>query len=602
VVRFFRPAARVVAWLGRLFTEDRAVARIALVFALSELVTLGWDLPGSHGWENDGVAPRDLFGGLANNLVPGHAHRYPLLHYVVLAVPSLPVLLVAALAGPLSADAIRNRVLSVPTMTAISVIAKLVATTMAVVTLVVLGRIVRRTAGARAGRFAALFAATNLTFAFYGRVSNLDVPYLFWTVLALDRLLDVAETRTLRDHLVFGALAAASVATKDQAYASYVLVFPFYLFVSLRGAGRDDRKRLLVTFAKVALASLFVYGLASGALLNPTGFAKRLAELRGPASQDWRMYSNDAAGVFANVRAAFVRQPAVFWPFPLLVLAYGGVLVSLFRRADDVKLAALRQLPFVAGLSNLLFFTLVVGRAEHRFLLPFGFFLSSYGGIACDALLARFPTALPRKGITVTLAVGFAWAGLASFAVHLTQLGDARREVARFLRGLHRGSTVETYGLTVYQPQFDVSAKSPYRVRRVGPDRAASRNPLVGASEVVGAIGGASARSPDVLVLSEGFANAYLEPAGRPGAPASAVIRARQRDLGTTWFVRRAVADELPGYHHVLVARASLPRWATALGLEPIRIQGTTGLSLWVLARNESPGATEPAPTTLPLR
>ena len=62
------------------------------LFGLTELVTLGWDLPGSHGWENDGVAPRDLFGGLANNLTPGHAHRYPLLHYLVLAVPCLPVL------------------------------------------------------------------------------------------------------------------------------------------------------------------------------------------------------------------------------------------------------------------------------------------------------------------------------------------------------------------------------------------------------------------------------------------------------------------------------------------------------------------------------
>src|SRR6187397_1812180 len=91
VVRTFRPASRVRAWLGRLFDEDSAVALVALCFALSKLVAVGWDVPGSHGWENDGIAPRDLFGGLANNLVPGHAHRYPLLHYLLLAVLSLPV-------------------------------------------------------------------------------------------------------------------------------------------------------------------------------------------------------------------------------------------------------------------------------------------------------------------------------------------------------------------------------------------------------------------------------------------------------------------------------------------------------------------------------
>src|SRR5688572_32054621 len=159
VVRFFGPASRLGAWLGRLVREDGAVAAMALAFAFSELVTLGWDLPGSHGWENDGIAPRDLFGGLAENLTPGHSHRYPLLHYLVVAVPSLPVLLVAALTGPLDAAGVRERVLSVPSMTAISVIAKLVATFMAALALVVLARVVRRTSGERAGRFTALFAA-----------------------------------------------------------------------------------------------------------------------------------------------------------------------------------------------------------------------------------------------------------------------------------------------------------------------------------------------------------------------------------------------------------------------------------------------------------
>jgi hypothetical protein len=606
VVRFFRPASQLGAWLGRLVREDGAVAAIALVFALSELVTVGWDLPGSHGWENDGVAPRDLFGGLANNLTPGHAHRYPLLHYLVLAVPCLPVLLVAALSGPLSAEALRDRVLSVPTMTAVSVTAKLVATAMAVIALVVLARIVRRTFGVRSGRFAALFAATNLTFAFYGRVSNLDVPYLFWTVLALDRLLDVAETGALRDHLVFAALAAASIATKDQAYASYVLVFPMYIYVSLRGTGGDARKRVFVTFAKAAVVATLAYGFASGALLNPTGFVKRLAELRGPASQDWRAYSQDLAGFVANVRAAFARQPADFWPLPMLGLAYAGVLVGLFSRApEDTKLAVLRPLSLLAGASNLVFFALLVGRAEHRFLLPFGFFLSAYGGVACDALLSRVPSGALQKAAVCVLGVGFGWAAVTSFAVHLTQLGDARREVARYLAGLPMGSSVETYGLTVYQPHFDVSPASPYRVSRIGPEPPAARNPLVGALEVKGAIGDAPARRPDAIVLSEGFSNAYLEPKGRLGMPSSAVVRARQRDRATASFVEQATRDGLPGYRRALVARATLPSWATAIGLRPVRIQSTTGSSVWVLVRTPAASATEPAPalpTTTVLR
>ena len=576
------------------------VAAIALAFGLSELVTLGWDLPGSHGWENDGVAPRDLFGGLANNLTPGHAHRYPFLHYLVLAVPSLPVLAIAALTGPLTADALRERVLSVPTMTAISVIAKLVAGVMATVALVVFARIVRRTVGERAGRFAALFVATNLTFAFYGRTSNLDVPYLFWTVLSFERLLDVAETRRPSTHFAFGALVAASVATKDQAYATYFLVLPIYLYVSLRNSNASERRQTLTTIAKAALVALAVYGFASGALLNPTGFVKRLAELGGPASQDWRLYSSDATGLLANVRAIVARQPADFWPLPMLALAYGGVLAAVLRRAGGAHRRVLVLLPFVAGFGNLVFFALLVGRSEHRFLLPFGFFLSAYGGVACDALLERVTAPRLRTALVGLFGMGFAWAGLESFAVHLTQFGDARREVVRYLARLPPGSSVETYGLTVYQPHFDVSPGAPYRVRRVGPERPGARNPLVGAEEFQGVIGDAVSRHPDVIVLSEGFANAYFEKKVRAGASTPGVVRARQRDRATVEFVRAAVANELAGYRQVLVARATIPTWARALGLRPVRIQSTTGSTLWVLAREGIQRNAEAAPSALP--
>lgn len=597
MVRSFRPASRLRAWLGRLLVEDRTVAGIALIFAATQLVTLVWDLPGTHGWENDGVAPRDLFGGLANNLLPGHTHRYPLLHYLLLGALSLPLLAGAALAGPLTAEGLRERVLSVVVMSGISLIAKVVATAMAVVAVVVLARIVRRTTSVRAGRFAALFAATNLTFAFYGRVSNLDVPYLFWTVLALDRLLDVAETQRRGAHFAFGALVAASVATKDQAYATYVLVLPLYLFVALRGAAGDERRRRFVLLAQVALATLAVYGFASGALLNPTGFLKRVAELRGSSSQDWRLYAADSAGFLANVRAVVRRQPADFWPLPVLLLAYAGLAVSFVRRPSEPQpLHFLRHLPLLAGLGNLVFFGLVVGRSEHRFLLPFGFFLSAYGGMACAEAVARCPTERARAVLVGVLGLGFGWAGLQSLAVHLTQLGDARREVSRFLGRLPPGSVVETYGLTVYQPHFDGTRTSPYRVRRIGPDRPAARNPLVGVEEIQGAIGDIDVRHPDAILLSEGFANAYLD-----GGRTSAVVRARRADEGTASLVNRAVADELAGYRQALVARATLPAWATAIGLRPVRIQSTTGSTVWVLTRDGTRHATDSSRTTLPL-
>ena len=37
-------------------------------------------LPGTFGWECDGIAPRDLFMTVGANLTPGSGHNYPLFH------------------------------------------------------------------------------------------------------------------------------------------------------------------------------------------------------------------------------------------------------------------------------------------------------------------------------------------------------------------------------------------------------------------------------------------------------------------------------------------------------------------------------------------
>ena len=223
----------------KLIREDRTVAWIVMVFALSQLVAIGWDLPGSYGWENDGIAPRDFFAGIAINLTPGQGHRYPMFHNLLIGVLSIPILLPAALsAESWTLPDLMEKILTVPTMTGVSLVAKLVSVLMACIALLVIARIARRTVSAEAGRWAAIWAATCLSFAYYGRVSNLDGPYLMWTVLVVDRLLSAAETRKRRDYVLFGVLAGAAVATKDQAYAG--LVLPGLIYVLLLPL-RSDR-------------------------------------------------------------------------------------------------------------------------------------------------------------------------------------------------------------------------------------------------------------------------------------------------------------------------------------------------------------------------
>lgn len=575
----------------KLLREDRAVGWIVLVFALSQIAAMGWDLPGSYGWENDGIAPRDFFAGIAINLTPGQGHRYPLFHNLVVGLLCIPVLLPAALrADDWTLSALMEQVLQVPTMTGVSIVAKAVGLLMACVSVLVLARIARRTVGKQAGRWAAIWAATCLSFAYYGRVSNLDGPYLMWTVLAMDRLLTVAEERRTRDYLVFGALAGAAVATKDQAYAGFVL--PGVVYLLLLPLRRDRPFGPRVKHYRDALwatlggaASLLIL---SGAAFNPSGYIARFRELTGGASHDWMRYERSLTGITQNLVDIGLAEEAFFWPWPVVALCWLGVATVLLSRSrDGIRSRAFRLLPLCAGVSSLLFFTLVVARCEHRFLLPFGFWLSYYGGVAAAAVLARakMRSLLASRAAALGLAVLVLLAAGHSAQVHLTQLGDARNEVAEYLSKLEPGTVVETYSLLVHLPHFDMSDTSPYDVQRVSRRPIAERNPLIGAKEIDEAYGLVSDRRPDVLVVPEYLAEEFIPRDLEEGEAAPAVLAQYQGDDDAQAFFRAVMSDALNGYEVVLIAKPELPRWASALGLRPVQVHASVGNRQRILRR-----------------
>ncbi len=576
--------------------EDRAVGWIVLVFVLSQLPAMVWDLPGSYGWENDGIAPRDFFAGIAINLTPGQGHRYPLFHNLVVGLLSLPLLLPAALrADDWTFTALREQMLQVAPMTGVSIVAKLVGLTMASVSVVMLARIARRTVSARAGRWAAVWAATCLSFAYYGRVSNLDGPYLMWTVLAIDRLLTVAEMRRTRDYLVFGALAGAAVATKDQAYAGFVL--PGIAYLLLLPLRRDQPFGPRAShYEKTALATLSGAAsllILSGALINPTGFVSRFQKLTGGASHDWMRYERSFEGLARNVFDLGRAQGEFLWPWPVVGLCWLGLgLVLVAASEGGLRSRTFRLLPLCAGASSVIFFTLVVARCEHRFLLPLGFWLAYYGGVVAAALLssaeARSPVAhrIAMAGCAILVVSAVAH----SAQVPLTQLGDARNEVTDYLAGLEQGTVVETYYFVVHLAHFDTSDASPYTLQRVSRRPISERNPLLGAKEIDEPYGRVSDRRPDVLVVPEALAQMFIPQALETGEANPSVLAERQADRDAQSFFRAVMNDSLNGYEVVLVAEPKLPDWASSLGLQPVQVHESVGNRQRILRRADSRG------------
>jgi Dolichyl-phosphate-mannose-protein mannosyltransferase len=521
-------------------------------------VGLGWGLPASDGWDNDGIAPRDFLPGLIESFTPGHYFTYPPAHLALLALLTLPVTAVVAARAPsLSPADVIGEALKVPYMTSYAIVARLVSVAMSLGLVYAVGRMAQEVAGKRAGVCAAAVCAVNVILTYYAHTTNLDVPYLFWALLALlelTRAIARAEPRRLRR---VAAFAAMSVATKDQGYALFVLGTPLALgcwaFVdpwprrNLRALGKE-----LAIAVAIGAAILLV---VDGALVNPSGFRARLAFLSGPASQPHAYYSADLAGRLRVLGDSVARFGQHYpWAFAPLVVA--GLARAAKVAERPARVAAL--VPLFAIASFTVAFNCVARRAEHRFLMPQMVLWAFYAGLGLDALLGV--TARPwRGGARAAAAAAFAWAAFRCADVDANLLLDPRYDAEAWL-GEHAvaGDVVEVHGNSVYLPRMPAQA----HVVRVGTDPARGRNPILGAEEKEDALGNLAARAPRFIVVSHGYAQHFLDD-GSGDAPSFGRIRSvKQVATGTdgdaATFFRQLFAGRL-GY-----TKAHVSTWASA--------------------------------------
>jgi hypothetical protein len=246
-------------WIELRQRGDAPLAAIVALAGIVRAIGIGWGLPSSDGWDNDGVAPRDFLAGLVETFTPGHHYTYPPVHLLLLGLLTLPISLSAvARAKSTAPPDVVAEILRVPYMTAIAYVARLVSWAMSLAIVYAVGRIADEIAtaitgdperGRRAGWCAAATAAVNVPLTYYAHTTNLDVPYLFWAclaLLALTRAILRQEPRRLR---ACALLAVAAIGTKDQAYALFLVGLPAALIGWLasdpwpRRHWREDRAR-----------------------------------------------------------------------------------------------------------------------------------------------------------------------------------------------------------------------------------------------------------------------------------------------------------------------------------------------------------------------
>ena len=483
--------------------------------AILRLVAITWGLPASDGWDDDGIAPRNIVSGLILTYQPGSYYIYPPLHYLLLTILTLPVTLVSLInAHSLHQQDVIASFIQPQYMTVDALVARLVNSAMSLGTILCVARITELIAGKRAGLFAAAALALEATGVYYAHVTNLDAAYLFWTSLSLlfwTRLVIEHEPKHLRWGIMF---AAAAIATKDQAYATFLLSAPALLAVWFLADSwpRRHAAKVIRPLALWTLIALFALLLADGAITNPVGFLKRLEFLTGPASRDYAFYAESWRG-----RLALLTDMAGHFPhsYPVAAASLGliGLALHVFNRHMDPARWAAGLLPLFAILSFTLAFNFVALRSEERFVLPQWVFSAVYIGIAADFLVFSDLRAVRYAAGCLLLPLAF-YALFECAALDRAFLADPRYDAERWLRAhVHPGQTLEIQGQNCYLPRLPEGAV----MTRVDTRPLVPRNPQIHVTEARQAYEDIEQRRPQFILIPKTWIMPFLLPEGDPG-------------------------------------------------------------------------------------
>jgi 4-amino-4-deoxy-L-arabinose transferase-like glycosyltransferase len=443
---------RLARWLAACAARwdvpvHRELVLLVLVTAGLNFCGLTWGLPGADDWAIDSITP---VGPLhyARQMVEAGSwwSKYPPLHFTLLVLVYAPFVAYLLLSGGLT---LGPGVAGYPyglaqpefALTVFTMLARVVSATMGIGTAVAVYLITREIAGRRAGFLAGLLFGCSPLAIYYAHTGNLDVPYMFWSSLALLCLVRVARGAPRVTYVLLGIFTAAAIATKDQAYGLFVLM-PLPLLVLHRrapeGRGFIDR-RLLLGFA----SAVVTYLLAANVLIDPHGWLRHLWYVTHEGSAPYQMFPATFTG-YAALAERTARLILDSFAAPAAVLGACGMVWTLRRRRPGAGLVAF------AGCSYLVLFLGPILYVLPRFVLPAVLVLAIFAGIA-GSVLWDTRHGLARLLVVVVLACSSGYGA----SMNLGLLWDTRYAAEEWL-ALHlpADAVVGTDGELTYLPRL----------------------------------------------------------------------------------------------------------------------------------------------------
>ncbi len=442
---------------------------ILLFNAVLYTVGVNWGLPNTTSWMADSLAPWDPLVGLTQAFSFGYFNKYPMMHQLLLAILYLPMVIyaIASHADPAGFQLYQflHYVRSADFATVLIYIGRFVSVAMGVGTVYYLYRAVRELFDEQAGLWAAVLLSFNTVLNFYSHTAKVEVPHIFWTMVALYYLIRVIRYDERKEYVYTTVFACMAFGTKDQAYAVFVLPFILYLFV-LPVLHREEgksitpvlfRRNMLIFVAVFVIGTLF----AENIILNWEGFLYRVKHLTGEGGTRSIHYTLDCAGIWALWRDVFRGIMIDAMGVPAFILSLGGVALLVIRRKDERKNILVESVFLIAMFSFMLFFVQIIRQSTIRFVMIQSILFTAYGGYA----LARIMDCIREKSwplksiVIVLLAAGGVYSFYNTVSVNVRLLRDARYNAEAWMNThIPKGAVIEYYTYTHYLPRFPEGA------------------------------------------------------------------------------------------------------------------------------------------------
>lgn len=427
-------------------SETKIVILIILASLIITIIGINWGLPSWEGWAADELIPARVLNAIEQSFSNGWHYKYPPVHFYLLAIVYSPFLLLA-----------KFQIISLEnlsTYTALFILGRFLSVAMAAGLLYLVYLCSREINNIRSGIFSVIIISLTPTFIYYSKISNLDIPYCFWFIFSLLFYLRILKYQRLSDYLGFALTAAIAVATKDQAYAFYILTPLFLIWQHYRHLQKQDKtitiKQALVHPHIIAalITGISIFLILHNIIFNFSGFLSHINLITAGSGKIRPRYEQSLMGQILMHRQTFFHLKFIFgYPFYLICLAGLSKILIKWRRSF---LSFSLLIPIF---SYYLFFICIVSYNPIRFLIPMTLVLAIFGGNFVDYLLNKVSA---NKLVIFALVISFLYSFSYGFSINWLMLKDSRYFVESWLENnVDKQALILNTGIIKYTPRLD---------------------------------------------------------------------------------------------------------------------------------------------------